>query len=113
MRTPLRHKILVHVLKVIRLVRAIIVVVARNDRDLASQIRRATSSIGLNVSEAFGAQAGNSRVRFETARGSLYEMEAGLLMSAAWGYVTDDDVAEALVEIRSLGARIYGLSKKQ
>ena len=56
---------------VIRLVRAIVVVVARHDRDLASQIRRATSSIGHNVSEAFGAQAGNSRVRFETARGSL------------------------------------------
>ena len=113
MRTPLRHEVLVHVVNVIRLVRPIIVVVSRCDRDLASQVRRATSSIGLNVAEAFGAQQGNARVRFETARGSLYEMEAGLLMSAAWGHVTDADIAEALRESRSLGARIYGLSKKQ
>ena len=113
MRIPLRHEVLVHVLNVIRLVRPTIAVVGRVDRDLASQIRRATSSIGLNVSEAFGAQAGNSRVRFETARGSLYEMEAGLLMAEAWGYVAEADIARALTEIRSLGARIYGLSKKQ
>ena len=110
---PLRHEVLVHVLVVIRLVRPILVVVARSDRDLASQIRRATSSIGNNVAEGFGTQQGNARVRFETARGSLYEMEAGLQMAAAWGYVADAEIAEALVEIRSLGAHIYGLSKKQ
>ena len=69
------------------------------------------NGVSLNVSEGFGTQAGNARVRFESARGSLYETEAGIQAACAWGYVSDADVAEALRELESLGARIYGLSK--
>ena len=112
MRTPLRHEVLNHVFLVIALVKKVLVVVQRRDRDLARQIRRAMNGVNLNVSEGFGTQAGNARVRFESARGSLYETEAGIQAARAWGYVTEAEVAEVLRELSSLGARVYGLSKK-
>ena len=83
MRTPLRHEILSHVFLVIALVKKVLAVVVRRDRDLARQIRRAMNGVSLNVSEGFGTQAGNSRVRFESARGSLYESEAGIQAACA------------------------------
>jgi hypothetical protein len=63
---PLRQEILNHTFTVIALVRPIVEAVARRDRDLASQIRRAMSSVGLNLAEAFGTAGENARLRFET-----------------------------------------------
>ena len=51
-----RHEILTHIFQVIELVRPLVEAIARRDRDLATQIRRAMSSIGLNCAEAFGTQ---------------------------------------------------------
>jgi hypothetical protein len=34
-------------------------------------------------------------------------------MAEVWGYIQASDIAEVLQQIDSLGARIYGLSKKQ
>jgi len=69
--------------------RPLVEAIQRKDRDLASQLRRAISSIALNVAEGLGNTAGNSRLRFETARGSLKEAQAGIRVAVAWGYVSD------------------------
>jgi four helix bundle protein len=87
-------------------------VVARRDRDLGSQVRRAASSVALNLAEGFGSAAGNSRLRFESARGSLYEAEAGIRVAIAWGYVSHENTTEALAAIDRLGARLYGLWRR-
>ena len=50
-------------LEVVALCRPIVEAVQRKDRDLASQLRRAISSITLNLAEGFGAAKGNSRLR--------------------------------------------------
>jgi four helix bundle protein len=84
--------------------------IARRDRDLSSQVRRAMSSVGLNLAEGFGTAAGNARLRFETARGSLCEAHAGIGIAIAWGFVSADVAAPALAAIDALGARVYGLS---
>jgi four helix bundle protein len=70
------------------------------------------SSVGLNLAEAFGTAAGNARLRFESARGSLYETQAGIGIAVAWGFVAQEDVAPALDAIDALGARIFGLSRR-
>lgn len=69
---------------VVALCRPLVDVVARRDRDLGSQLRRAASSVALNLAEGFGSTAGNSRLRFESARGSLYETQAGIRVAIAW-----------------------------
>src|SRR5262245_2961491 len=104
MRIPIRQQLLEAVLGVIGLVRPLAERIGRHDRDLATQLRRALNSVGLNVSEGFGAHAGNARLRFESARGSLYETHAAIRIAGAWGYISEEQAAEALVAIDRLGS---------
>jgi hypothetical protein len=60
--------ILEHALSVVEMARPLVETISRKDRDLASQLRRAISSVVLNLAEGFGTAQGNSRLRFETAR---------------------------------------------
>jgi four helix bundle protein len=112
MHSPLRQQLLDQVLYIIEHARPLVDAVARRDRDLGSQIRRALSSVGLNLSEGFGSAAGNARLRFESARGSLYEAQAGLRMAVAWGYLSAQECAPVLGAIERLGARVFGLSRR-
>lgn len=112
MRTPLRKEILEHVQEVIVLVRPVVEAIARRDRDLGSQVRRAMSSVGLNLAEAFGSASGNARLRFESARGSLYEAQAGIGIAIAWGFVSEARAGAALSAMDRLGGRIYGLLRR-
>ena len=100
------------VISVIELARPLVEAIARRDRSLASQVRDAFSSVGLNVAEATGSTAGNARLRFETARGSLYEARAGLRIAVAWGFVSAGSCSAALEASDRLGARLYGLSRR-
>lgn len=70
--------------------------VRREDRPLADQLRRAVSSIALNLAEADGNRGGNRRLRLESARGSAKEALCALRLSVAWGYVEQTDVDEVL-----------------
>jgi four helix bundle protein len=112
MHIPLRQQILEQVLHVIVLVRPLAAAIGRRDRELATQVRRALSSVGLNVSEGFGSAAGNARLRFESARGSLYETQAGLRMAVAWGYLSAEQAAPALQAMDLLGGRVFGLCRR-
>jgi four helix bundle protein len=102
--------ILEHAISIAEVARPLVATIQRKDRDLASQIRRAVSSIGLNAAEAQGNSGGNSRVRFESALGSLYEARAGLLLAIGWGYISDVSARAALRSLNSLGGRLYGLA---
>jgi four helix bundle protein len=112
MHTPLRQQLLDQVLAVIEQARPLLDAIARKDRDLASQLRRALNSIALNVAEGFGSQAGNARLRFQSAHGSLYEAQAALRLAAAWGYISPSQTALAVTSLDRLGARLYGLSQR-
>ena len=59
------------------------------DADLARQLRRAASSVVLNVAEGSGCRDGNRRLRYETALGSAREVVACLDVAVAWGDVAD------------------------
>ena len=112
MQTPLRSEILEQVVSTIVGARSLVDAVQRKDRDLASQIRRALTSIGLNTAEAFGSTGGNGRLRFETARGSLYEAHAGLRIAIAWGFFTQHEAEPTLTALDRLGKRLYGLVRR-
>ena len=109
---PLSSTLLDHAVTVAELARPLVEAIQRKDRDLASQVRRAVNSIALNVAEAHGAGSGNSRLRFESALGSLYEARAGLRLALAWGYFSQSAAAAALEAMDRLGARIYGMTKR-
>ena len=87
-------------------------VIQCRDRDLASQVRRAVSSIALNAAEARGNAGGNTRVRLESALGSLYEAQAGIRLAIAWGYFSQVAANEVLAPMNCLGGRIFGLVRK-
>ena len=101
-----------HSLGVIELSRPLVEAIQRKDRDLASQLRRALSSISLNLAEGFGCAGGNARLRFETALGSLKEAQAAFRVAIAWGYVSGAAASETLASMNTLGGRVYGLVRR-
>jgi len=112
MRNHLHQNVLEHALAVITLARPHVEIIARRDRDLASQLRRALSSIALNLAEGAGNQAGNARLRHATALGSLYEARAALRVAVAWAYISGESAADVLEGLNTLGARVYGLARR-
>jgi four helix bundle protein len=112
MHNPLRCSISDHAISVVALAREVVESIQRKDRDLGSQLRRALSSIALNVAEGFGCTRGSARVRFETALGSLKESIAAIEVAVGWGYVSRNDAARLLASLDSLGARVYGLTRR-
>ena len=101
-----------HSLQVVALARPLVEAVQRKDRSLASQLRRAISSIALNLSEGFGATSGNSRLRFESALGSLNESKTAIRVAIAWGYFSEQSAATVLESLRVLGGRVVGLVRR-
>ena len=112
MHQPLRYEVLEQAIGIVELARPLVDAIYRKDRDLSSQVRRAVSSTVLNLAEAFGTAGGNARLRFETARGSLYESQAGLRTAVAWGYISHAQCSAVLVAMEALGARVHGLARK-
>ena len=79
----------------IRLLRPLVERIARHDRSLAEQLRRAASSVVLNIAEGAYSQGGNGRARFYNAAGSASEARSALEVAVAWGYVTTPQAAAA------------------
>jgi four helix bundle protein len=75
-------------------------------------LRRAISSIALNLSEGFGAGAGNARLRFQSALGSLNEATTAIRVAAAWGYFSCQAAQPTLAELDILGGRVAGLVRR-
>ena len=63
-------------------------VISRHDNDLARQLRRAATSVALNVAEGAGVQGGNRRLRYATALGSARETLACFDIAVALDYMT-------------------------
>ena len=98
-------------LEAIRKLRPVVEKVQRRDRDLADQLRRAASSVVLNVAEAQGTRGGNRRLRFETALGSATEASSALEVAVAWGYVAKQEIVEAEAQLDRARALLWKLAR--
>jgi four helix bundle protein len=75
------------VIEIVREVRPVADRIGRFDRDLARQLKRASVSIALNVSEGSATRGGRRRNTYEIALGEARETRACLEAAEAIGYV--------------------------
>ncbi len=80
---------------------------------LASQMRRAATSIPLNIAEGYGkVETGKELLRFlSMARGSSAEMQVLLDFSKDLGYLPEASYREAIVKQEEVGKMLTGLIK--
>ena len=84
------------VLETIEALRTVTAQIERRDRDLGRQLRRAGSSVALNIAEGMYSRGQLRQARYHTALGSAREVLACLETARAWGYIaTLDDVRVA------------------
>lgn len=98
-------------LAIVEQVRPLMPQIRRHDRSLADQIRRAASSMVLNIAEGTYNDAGTARARFHSAAGSANETRSALKVAAAWGYIAreradavDDRIDEVLKMLWALAS---------
>jgi four helix bundle protein len=74
-------------LDALRMLRPMASAIDRRDPDLARQLRRASSSVALNLAEGSGSFGRVRTTRYRTALGSARETVACLQVAEACGYV--------------------------
>ena len=80
-------RIYIIVIEIVREVRPIADRIARFDRDLARQLRKASVSVALNLAEGSGTRGGRRRNTYEIALGEARETRACLEVAEAIGYL--------------------------
>ena len=88
-------KILDSLVEMVRNVHGLASKVARHDGDLARQMKRASTSAGLNASEGLYAKAGKRRSRLEDAVNSARDILMALRLETACGYLQPHDAEAA------------------
>ena len=78
------------VLEVLKQLRPALQRIEVKDRDLARQLRRASSSIVLNLGEGMYSRGQNRNARYHTALGSARETLSCLEVAVVFGYVRED-----------------------
>ena len=82
-------------------------VIARHDKDLADQLKRAANSVLLNIGEGEWRAGGDRKHHFRIAAGSAGECRAVLHAAKEWRLPLDD--REARVHIHRVLGMLYGL----
>ena len=91
----------------LRHLRAIIALLESRDRDLADQLRRASSSVALNLAEGRNRRGGDRRRLYSYAHGSAGEIRAVLDVVTAFGW---GDFPQARQELDRLLGLLWGLT---
>ena len=95
-------------LEAIKSLRVVVPQIERHDRDLADQIKRAASSVALNLAEGQRLTKGNKPKHYAIAHGSANEVRAALRTAIAWGWI--EDAAEPLAVFDRLLALLWRLT---
>ena len=78
--------------------REVVPLVERSDRDLADQMRRAASSVVLNLAEGQRSAKGNKHKHYAIAHGSANEVKAALAVAQAWGWIGEAHVPREILD---------------
>ncbi len=85
-------------IRVLGELRPAVAAIEARDRDLARQMKRAASSVVLNIAEGSGSCGGTRRERYRNALGSAREVVACIGVARAWGYASiDPDVLREVI----------------
>lgn len=87
-------------LTLIPILKPLVNAIALHDRSLADQIRRAGSSVPLNINEG-ARRSGRDRCHsYRIAAGSAAEVRAALAVALGWGYIDPEQgkIADALLD---------------
>ncbi|MDW8362346.1 MAG: four helix bundle protein [Myxococcales bacterium] len=98
-------------LKTLTEIRPLLGAIERADRDLGRQLRRAGSSMLLNVSESVYVRGARRREQLRVAAGSANEVRAALRLAEAWGYVEAGSVAAVLERLDHCIAVLWKLMR--
>jgi four helix bundle protein len=92
------------VIEMVRGLRGVIEEIEKSDRDLARQLRRASASVALNLSEGGGSHGGTRVERYRNALGSARETGACLDVALALRYVrrVDEVLLDHLDHVRAV-----------
>lgn len=101
------------ILSVIPVVRPLVARLRYVERNLADRLRRAVTSIALDLAEADGNRLGNRRLRLLTAHGSANEAKVALRIAVAGGYVERHDVDQPMAVIDRVGAMTWSRLRSQ
>lgn len=85
--------------------------IKQRDKDLADQLRRAASSIGLNAAEAAFSDPGNRRARLFSAAGSANETRHALRQAIAWQIIGPTQAASALALLNRIIAILWKMTR--
>jgi four helix bundle protein len=83
----------------------------RRDRSLSDQIRRAASSLPLNLAEGRKRSGGDRAHHWRIAAGSAEELRTALRVAIAWGDLEDQQVSEALELLDRVLAMLWRLTR--
>ena len=95
-------KILEMLVEMVRVAHELAGKVAHHDRDMAQQLKRASTSAALNASEGVYAKAGKRRSRLEDAVNSARETLMALRLAGACEYLPPAEAAAAAREVESV-----------
>ena len=100
-------------LQMVVAIRPVLAQIAHQDRSLAEQLRRSSSSVVLNIGEGARSCGRNETVRFHSAAGSANETRVGLALAEAWGLIRPEQrrAVEALLD-RTM-ALLWGLTHRR
>jgi four helix bundle protein len=100
-------------LNMIVAIKPLVDAVARRDRNLADQMRRAAQSVVLNTAEGASSRGGNEAARYHSALASAEETRAALAVAKAWGYLEPGRVAPCEQLLRRVGGLLWGLVRRR
>jgi four helix bundle protein len=106
-------QVLEYAIEAIGALRSVVARIRRCDRDLGEQLRRALSSVALNIAEGNESQGGHRLQRFSTAAGSTGEARAALRVAVAWGYIPEDEAMPGEQLLDRISAMLYGLGVRR
>jgi four helix bundle protein len=85
----------------------------REQYGLTSQIRRAATSIPVNIAEGYGRESGKNYIQFlKISRGSLYELDTFLTIALGLKYLTKEQRNYLNEKTEELSKMINSLIKK-